>query len=412
MSAMSDDIAWLDATAQADLVRRAEISPAELVDGAIARIEKLNPELNAVIHPLFERARDEPAGAGGKLPEGPFRGVPFLLKDLGAELAGTPFCEGSAFAGDYRSTGDQELTARFRRAGFVVCGKTNTPEFGILPTTEPRRFGPSRNPWHTGHSTGGSSGGSAAAVASGMVPVAHANDGGGSIRIPASCCGLVGPQADPGAGLDGTAVRRPDGWAGGRARGDAARCATRAAVLDATAGPVPGDPYWAPPRRGPSFAAAVTSSATGPLRIAVMTASPSGSPVHPDCVKATEEAAALCESLGHHVEPATLDVDGDAVHRALHQHVGRRERLDPAGLGGAGRPHRPPKRIVEPLTWALVELGRSIDSGRYLKSVPGAAEDSPGRSPPYFEGSMSCSPRRWVSLRRRWAPSTRLRGSR
>jgi len=186
---MSDDTAWLDATAQADLVRTKEVSPLELVDAAIARIEKLNPELNAVIHELFERARTE---AAGELPDGPFRGVPFLLKDLGAELAGTPFCEGLTFAGDYRSTTTQTLTQRYIDAGFVICGKTNTPELGILPTTEPQRFGPSRNPWHTGHSTGGSSGGSAAAVASGMVPVAHANDGGGSIRIPASCCGLVG----------------------------------------------------------------------------------------------------------------------------------------------------------------------------------------------------------------------------
>src|SRR5581483_8632115 len=179
---MSDDTAWLDATAQAALVRKGDVSAAELVDGAIARIEKLNPELHAVIWELFDRARGE---AAGQLPEGPFTGVPMLLKDLGAELEGTPFCEGTDLAGDYRSTVTQELTARFQRAGFVICGKTNTPEFGILPTTEPRRFGASHNPWHTGHSTGGSSGGSAAAVASGMVPVAHANDGGGSIRIPA-----------------------------------------------------------------------------------------------------------------------------------------------------------------------------------------------------------------------------------
>jgi len=169
---MSDETAWLDATAQAELVRSGAASPVELVDGAIARIEKLNPELNAVIHPLFERAR---ADAAGSLPDGPFRGVPMLLKDLGAELAGTPFCEGLAFAGDYHSTVDQELTTRFLRAGLVICGKTNTPELGILPTTEPHRFGASHNPWNVLHSTGGSSGGSAAAVASGMVPLAHAN---------------------------------------------------------------------------------------------------------------------------------------------------------------------------------------------------------------------------------------------
>src|ERR1019366_4796431 len=171
VAVMSDDTAWLDATAQADLVRKGAVSPLELLEGAIARIEKLNSELNAVIHPLFDRARARAAGPSS-LGDGPFRGVPLLLKDLGAELAGTPFCEGSDLAGDYRSTVDQELAKRFERAGFAICGKTNTPEFGTLPTTEPRRFGPSRNPWNINHSTGGSSGGSAAAVASGMVPVA------------------------------------------------------------------------------------------------------------------------------------------------------------------------------------------------------------------------------------------------
>ena len=233
---MSDDTAWLDATGQAELVRTKEVSPSELVDAAIARIEKLNPELNAVIHELFERARAEASGA---LPDGPFRGVPFLLKDLGAELAGTPFCEGLAFAGDYHSTTTQALTQRYIDAGFVICGKTNTPELGILPTTEPQRFGPSRNPWDTGHSTGGSSGGSAAAVASGMVPAAHANDGGGSIRIPASCCGLVG--------LKPTRARNSVAPAYGDMMGGlvAEHVVTRsvrdsAAILDCTAGPVAG----------------------------------------------------------------------------------------------------------------------------------------------------------------------------
>ena len=186
---MSEDTAWLDATSQAELVRSNEVSPAELVADAITRMEKLNPHLNAVIHELYDRARDEAAGV---LPDGPFRGVPFLLKDLSAELAGTPFNEGTDFSGDYTSAVTQELTQRYIDAGFVICGKTNTPELGILPTAEPRRFGPSRNPWNTEHSTGGSSGGSAAAVASGMVPAVVGMGGGGSIRIPASCCGLVG----------------------------------------------------------------------------------------------------------------------------------------------------------------------------------------------------------------------------
>ncbi len=316
-----------------------------------------------------------PAAPGGGLPDGPFRGVPFLLKDLGAELAGTPFSEGSAFAGDYRSTADQELTARFRRAGFVVCGKTNTPEFGILPTTEPQRFGPSRNPWHTGHSTGGSSGGSAAAVASGMVPVAHANDGGGSIRIPAACCGLVGLK--PTRARTSAAPQYGDLMGGLVAEHVVTRSVRDcAAVLDAVAGPAPGDPYWAPPRRGPSFAAAVTSSATEPLHLGLMTASPTGSAVHQDCVTATEEAAALCESLGHHVEVSTLALDGHAFTEHFvnvwaagnawvlldwEERVGRTATEDD----------------VEPLTWAL-RRARPVDRFRSLPQVdPGPPATQP-----------------------------------
>ena len=215
---MSDDTAWLDATAQAELVRTKEVSPSELVGEAIARMEKLNPQLNAVIHELFDRARDE---AAGELPDGPFRGVPFLLKDLGAELAGTPFNEGLAFSGDYRSTVTQELTQRYIDAGFVICGKTNTPELGILPDDRAAPLRAVAQPVeHRRTRPAGSSGGSAAAVASGMVPAAHANDGGGSIRIPASCCGLVGLKPTRGRNSLAPAVRRPDGRPGGRARGD------------------------------------------------------------------------------------------------------------------------------------------------------------------------------------------------
>jgi amidase len=360
---MSDDTAWLDATAQAAPVRTGAVSPSELVGDAIARMEKLNPQLNAVIHELFDRALAE---AAGDLPDGPFRGVPFLLKDLGAELAGTPFCEGTDFAGDYRSSITQELTARFQRAGLVVCGKTNTPEFGILPTTEPRRFGPSRNPWDTGHSTGGSSGGSAAAVASGMVPVAHANDGGGSIRIPASCCGLVGLK--PTRARVSLAPQYGDLMGGLVAEHVLTRSVRdTAAILDATAGPVPGDPYWAPPLRGPSFAAAVGRGST-PLRIAVMTASPTGSAVHPDCVAAATAAAALCESLGHQVAEAQLVVDGDAftAHFITFWAAGNAWAMADweARTGRTAT-----EEDVEPLSWALIELGRATRADQYLTSM-------------------------------------------
>jgi amidase len=362
---MSDDWTWLDATGQAELVRKNEVSAAELVAEAITRIEKLNPQLNAVIHELFDRATAE---AKGTLPDGPFRGVPFLLKDLGAELAGTPFSEGLDFSGDYVSTVTQELTRRYIDAGFVICGKTNTPELGILPTAEPRRFGASRNPWNTEHSTGGSSGGSAAAVASGMVPAAHANDGGGSIRIPASCCGLVGLK--PTRGRNSLAPSYGD-LMGGLVCEHVVTRSVRdsAAILDATAGPVPGDPYWAPPLRGPSFGAAV-SSAPSKLRIALMTASPSGSDVHADCVAAARAAATLCESLGHEVEveDAALDVDGDAfVANFINVWAAGNAWAIADWEGRLGRSVT--EEEVEPLSWALIQLGRSLTSAQYLVAV-------------------------------------------
>jgi amidase len=187
-----DDLGFLDATAQADLVRSGDLSPLELVDAAITRTEKLNPELNAVIHPLFDKAR---ATAARSSAEGaPFRGVPMVLKDLDGPSAGDPYHLGNRLLKEIGHVADHDsfLIARLRAAGFVAIGKSNCPEFGLLPTTEPEAYGPTRNPWNTARSPGGSSGGSAAAVASGMVPVGHAGDGGGSIRIPASACGLFG----------------------------------------------------------------------------------------------------------------------------------------------------------------------------------------------------------------------------
>jgi amidase len=374
-----DDVAFLDATAQAELVRSKAVSPAELVGEAITRIEKLNPQLNAVIHELFDRARAE---AAGDLPDGPFRGVPFLLKDLGAELAGTPFNEGLAFSGDYVSTVTQELTQRYIDAGFVICGKTNTPELGILPTAEPRRFGPSRNPWNTDYSTGGSSGGSAAAVASGMVPVAHANDGGGSIRIPASCCGLVGLK--PTRGRNSLAPQYGD-MMGGLVVEHVVTRSVRdtAAILDVTSGPVPGDPYWAPPRRGPSFAAAAASSPPR-LRIAVMETSPTGSKVEPACVAGVGEAANLCESLGHQVEAATLVVDGNAfTTHFINQWACANAWAIADWEVRLGRAVT--EREVEPLSWALIELGRSINGAQYLTSVQELQKIS-RQVAQYFEG--------------------------
>ncbi|MCA1846479.1 MAG: amidase [Actinobacteria bacterium] len=297
MSAASE-LARLDATAQAELVRRGEISAVELVEAAITSIEKLNPVLNAVVTPTFERALDD-ARAGVR---GPLAGVPYLVKDLVAEVAGVRFTEGSVFLKDNVSMFDSELVVRLRRAGLILLGKTNTPEFGMAPTTEPALFGPTCNPWDTTRSTSGSSGGSAAAVASGMVPMAHANDLGGSIRYPASACGVFG--------LKPTRARNPLGPEYGDAIGGWAveHAVTRsvrdsAALLDATSGPAPGDPYPAP-AAGPFLAE--VGRAPGRLRIAFTDRTADGSPGHPDCVAAVHDAAALCESLGHELVEADL----------------------------------------------------------------------------------------------------------
>lgn len=301
------DVMRLDAVAQAELVRTGEVQPIELVDAAIAKIEKLNPRLNAVVTPMFETAREV---AQGPLPDGPLKGVPFLLKDLLAEYAGAPMTEGSRYLTDYVSAHDSELVARYRRAGLVVVGKTNTPEFGLKPTTEPELFGPTRNPWNTDHTPGGSSGGSAAAVAAGMVAAAHANDGGGSIRGPASWCGLVG--------LKPTRGRNPLGPDYGEMIGGlvAEHVVTRsvrdsAAILDATAGGDPGAPYvTASPARPFLDEVGVDP---GRLKIAFSARSIHGHDPDPACADAVVQAANLCESLGHDVVEDVPEVDGASL---------------------------------------------------------------------------------------------------
>jgi amidase len=234
---------WLDATAQADLVRRGEASPKELAEAAIAAIEAVNPRLDAVIRTRFDEARLE---ADGDLPDGPFRGVPILYKDLGCMVAGEVTAFGLGPLRDVAWPVTSYLAEQFRAAGFVPLGRTNVPEMGTTVTTEPRSFPPARNPWDPGHSAGGSSGGSAAAVAAGLAPVAHANDGGGSIRIPASECGLVGLK--PTRGRVSQGPQTGEAWAGGVIDGAVTRTVRDAAgVLDVISRRMPGEPYYAPP---------------------------------------------------------------------------------------------------------------------------------------------------------------------
>src|SRR5690348_12223008 len=288
---------WLDATAQAGLVRRGEVSPKDLVEAAITRIEAVNPQLDAVIRTRFDQAR---AQAAGTLPDGPFRGVPILLKDLGCLIAGEPTAFGVGPLRELAWPVTSYLADQFLAAGFIPLGRTNVPELGTTVTTEPLSFPPARNPWHTGHSTGGSSGGSAAAVASGMVAVAHANDGGGSIRIPASECGLVGLKPTRGRVSQGPLVG--EAWAGGVADGAVTRTVRDAAgVLDVISARMPGEPYYAPPLPRPL--AAEVGADPGRLRVGVLDRpGAEGYLDDPECRAAVAGAALLLESLGHHLE--------------------------------------------------------------------------------------------------------------
>jgi amidase len=305
---MRDEFTAYDAIGLAELVKKREVKPEELVEVTIERIERLNPTLNAVIHKVYDHGRHTAEVWSAKIERGEsdgavFCGVPFLLKDLLAECEGTPFVEGCRAVKDYVSKLDSELVKRHKASGLVILGKTNTSEFGAMPTTEPSLYGPTANPWDPTRTPGGSSGGSAAAVAAGIVPMAHGNDGGGSLRIPASCCGVFG--------LKPTRGRNPLGPLFGDIGSGIAyeHAITRtvrdsAALLDATAGPDLGDPYWAPPKGGP-FAQEV-GRAGGRLKIGFLSRVPEGwhvtSDVHPDCVDAVKDVARLCERLGHIVE--------------------------------------------------------------------------------------------------------------
>jgi len=364
---MSDPYCDLDATGQADLVRRKEASPRELVDAAIARIERINPKINAVLIPLFEKARA--AADSPELPAGPFRGVPFLLKDLVSTSAGDPNHNGMQFLKKLGFVGpiDSFIIERFRAAGLVTVGRTNTPELGLAGTTEPLAYGPSRNPWNPAHSTGGSSGGSSAAVAARLVPAASASDGGGSIRIPASECGIVGLK--PTRGRISLGPLAGEFWHGLATEGVVSRSVRdSAALLDVISGEMPGDPYFAPPPRQP-FASEVERS-PGKLRIGLMTREPNNRrPLHAECVKAVESAGRLLESLGHHVEishPAAYDEADMQTHFVTVVDAHSAQAMDVIGelVGQEVR-----AEDVEAYTWQFVEQGRKVTARQYVTAA-------------------------------------------
>ncbi|MFE3200703.1 amidase [Embleya sp. NPDC059237] len=356
-----------DAVGLADLVRRREVSPAELLDAVLRRIEERDPTLRAFVSTRVAAARAE---AAGELSDGPLRGVPFAVKDLGCDVAGMVSSQGSRLFADAVAARDGALTTRYRRAGLVVVGKTNSPEFGKNASTEPLLHGPSHNPWRTTHSTGGSSGGSAAAVAGGILPAAHANDGGGSIRIPAACCGLFGLKPSRGRvpddqGLSALAYPLSIAHAVTRTVRDSA------ALLDVVAGPLPGDPYAAlPAPAAGSFLAALDTAPTR-LRVGFATANVDGVAAYPAAVRAVERTAALLAELGHRVEEAAPVWDGPATGQALGQvmsaatHAQIEDRLAELGRELREDDIEPFTRVIHERTAAM----RGPDLVRALQTV-------------------------------------------
>ncbi|EFO80609.1 hydrolase [Oscillochloris trichoides DG-6] len=348
-----------DALGLADLVRTRQVTPLELVEAAICQITEHNPALNAVIFALFDQAR---ATAQAPLPDGPFAGVPMLLKDFWATCAGVPTSDGNAMLRHFPRPRDSEMVRRWKASGAIILGKTNVPEFALQPTTEPAAFGPTRNPWDLRRSPAGSSGGSAAAVASRMVPIASATDGGGSIRMPAACCGLFGLKVSRG--------RTPSGpdqgemWSGLGVEHVITRTVRdSAAMLDATAGMDVGAPYAAPEPQRP-FLEEVTCE-PGRLRIAFTDHPFFGHAVHPECRAGVRATARLLESLGHEVVEDAPRIDGAACAKAMLILVAAEVRaalVEAALLAG----RRPNPEDFETATYAMGLLGKSYSLQAYM----------------------------------------------
>ncbi|NIP58173.1 MAG: amidase [Gemmatimonadetes bacterium] len=367
----ADDYLALDGLAMAGLARRGEVTARELLETALDRADRLDPLLNAVVHRFDEEARarasaidDGGAGRGSAEPA-PFRGVPFLVKDVLTTVAGHPHTSGSRLLEGWVADEDSEVVARFRAAGAILFGKTNAPEFGLTPYTEPELFGPCRNPWDPSRTPGGSSGGSAAAVAAGIVPLAGGNDGGGSIRIPAACCGLFGLK--PSRGRVPSGPYHVQVWRGLATDHVLTRSVRdSAAMLDAISGPEPGVPSLLPGPERPYLDE--VGRDPGRLRVA-FTAEPwLGSELDPECRAAVEDAAGLLEEMGHRVEEATPTLDAEPFARAFLTLVAGELGADLRDARAAtGR--KPGPATVEPETWALHALGRRISAVEHASAL-------------------------------------------
>jgi amidase len=361
----ANEIAWLDATAQAELIARREVTAEELVEAAIDRIERLNPQLNCVIFSRYDKARAE-ARDPARIAAAPFGGVPFLMKDLIQTVEGEPFSWGWKPLRDAamvaRTT--SYVAAKFRAAGLITLGQTTTPEWGATLSTETRAWGATHNPWDLSRTAGGSSGGSAAAVASGMVPIAHGNDAGGSVRIPASFCGLVGLK--PSRGRTSLGPEHGEFWHGLCEEGALVRSVRdAAAALDVIQGYMPGDPWTAPPPARPYRDE--VGRAPGRLRVGFMDRAPKFHPgLHPECGAAVRNAARLLESLGHAVEPnLPAALDDERINSAFGKVVAGGEAKQAAEAEAMlGRPLAP--EDFDEWTWFLVERGRRTGAASYL----------------------------------------------
>jgi Asp-tRNA(Asn)/Glu-tRNA(Gln) amidotransferase A subunit family amidase len=350
MSLSFEDYRRHDAVALAALIRDRQVSALEVIEAAIERAQAVNPSINAIVEPLYDQART----AAGEASHGPFAGVPWAMKDLGHPIAGVRLTGGSCAFKDFVPDHDGGSTPRFKAAGLNIMCTSTSPELGLTTTTESKLHGRTRNPWNLERTAGGSSGGSAALVAAGVMPAAHATDGGGSIRVPAACCGLVGLKVSRGRTPVGDG--RTEGWNGlGVSHAVTRSVRDSAALLDAVHGPELGSRYVAPPPDG-TFLEAVSRS-PGRLRIALQRTPFSGAAVEPDCVAALEAAAKLCESLGHGVEDAQPHLDGEALGQAMGRIVMIHSALTmDARAEALGRPLT--EDDMEAVTWTMVQIGR------------------------------------------------------
>lgn len=350
-----------DALGLAELIAMKKVSAAEVLDATLLRVQRLNSSLNCLVNMGKLTLQSWENGS----PRGPFDGVPFVLKDLGLLINGTVTTFGSRLFANSIADHDSEVASRYKRAGLVIIGKSNTSEMGLVATTEPALFGPTRNPWDITRSAGGSSGGSAAAVASGIVPAAHATDGGGSIRIPASCCGLFGLKVTRGrTSLAPEAGERNGGFFTHHAVTRSVR--DSAALLDVAAGPALGDPYWAPPLARPLLSE--VGAPVGKLRIALQNKVGNGAVVAPECIRAVQSAARLCEDLGHTVTEVTPPYDLDALLDSAR--VIWSASLAAAIDGWCERADRSiSPAMVEPFTWHFYQLGRSLQASQYVTAI-------------------------------------------